>query len=159
MDRKEITNMLSKQLEYYINPRNDSRIYYSKEVTFNYGYEGECRIDYMKFEPKNNSVSGIEQGTFIAYEIKSSVSDFNSGHGCNWNIADKSYIVTLPEVYEEIKHLLPYWVGCIVPDGKSMRVIKNAKMHDRDKPTSYMLLMMYRSCNREIYKIKRNETK
>ena len=101
MDRKEITNMLSKQLEYYINPRNDSRIYYSKEVTFNYGYEGECRIDYMKFEPKNNSVSGIEQGTFIAYEIKSSVSDFNSGHGCNWNIAilQISHILLLYQKY------------------------------------------------------------
>lgn len=158
MNRKEITKQLSMQLEHYINPHNDTRIYFSKEVTFNYGYPDECRIDYMQFQPVNNSVSGIEQGLFIAYEIKSSVADFNSGHGCNWYIADKSYIVTLPEVYEEIKHLLPHWVGFIAPQDGTMKVIKKAKVHERTKPVSYMLLMMFRSCNREIYKIKRKNS-
>ena len=36
-DRKEITQLLSKALEHYINPKNDSRIYWAKEVTFDYG--------------------------------------------------------------------------------------------------------------------------
>ena len=93
-NRKEITKNLSNLLEKYINPTNDPRIYYAKEVTFNYGTVNECRIDYMQFCPKNNSISGIEQGIFKAFEIKSSIEDFNSGHGCNWNIADKSYLVT-----------------------------------------------------------------
>lgn len=158
MTRKEITKELSNMLEKYLNPHNDPRIYYAKEVTFNYGYSDECRVDYMLFCPRNNSVSGIEQGLFNVYEIKSSVADFNSGHGCNWNIGDKSYLVTTKEVYDEVKHLLPHWVGCIIPSDKSwqsMKVIKNAKIHDRYKPTSEMLLMMFRSSNRELYKLRK----
>ena len=135
MNRKEITAELSRQLKQYINPFNDPRIYYATEVTFDYATNNECRIDYMQFKPRNNSVSGIEQGLFIAYEIKSSVEDFNSGHGCNWHIADKSYLVTTEEVFAQIGYLLPHWVGCIAPDSRgNMRVIKNAKVHDRSKP-------------------------
>ena len=153
-NRKEITKNLSNLLEKYINPTNDPRIYYAKEVTFNYGTVNECRIDYMQFCPKNNSISGIEQGIFKAFEIKSSIEDFNSGHGCNWNIADKSYLVTTEDVYLKIKHLLPYWVGCIIPDNSTLKVIKNAKLHNRDKSVSEILLMMFRSSNRELYKLK-----
>lgn len=156
MNRKEITAELSQQLKQYINPFNDPRIYYATEVTFDYATNNECRIDYMQFKPRNNSVSGIEQGLFIAYEIKSSVEDFNSGHGCNWHIADKSYLVTTEEVFAQVGHLLPHWVGCIAPDSwGSMRVIKNAKIHDRSKPINEILLMMFRSSNRELYKLRK----
>lgn len=159
VDRKYITKWLSECLEKYLNPHNDPRIYYAKEVTFNYAGLNECRIDYMKFTPQNNSISGIEHGVFTAYEIKSSVADFKSGHGCNWTIADKSYLVTTQEVYNEIKNLLPYWVGCIVPvENNTLKVIKNAKMHDRGKPLAEMLLMMFRSSNRELYKLKGLDT-
>ena len=156
MNRKEITAELSRQLKQYINPFNDPRIYYATEVTFDYATNNECRIDYMQFKPRNNSVSGIEQGLFIAYEIKSSVEDFNSGHGCNWYIADKSYLVTTEEVFAQIGYLLPHWVGCIAPDSRgNMRVIKNAKIHDRSKPINEILLMMFRSSNRELYKLRK----
>lgn len=156
MNRKEITAELSRQLKQYINPFNDPRIYYATEVTFDYATNSECRIDYMQFKPRNNSVSGIEQGLFIAYEIKSSVEDFNSGHGCNWHIADKSYLVTTEEVFAQIGYLLPHWVGCIAPDSRGiMRVIKNAKIHDRSKPINEILLMMFRSSNRELYKLRK----
>lgn len=156
-NRKETTKYLSELLEKYINPHNDTRIYYAKEVTFNYGMKDECRIDYMKFKPKNNSISGIEQGIFYAYEIKSSIDDFHSGHGVNWNIADMNYIVTTREVYEQIKNELPYWVGFMTSSDdiwKSMKVIKKAKQHDRTKSCSEMLLMMFRSVNREVIKRK-----
>ena len=155
VNRKEITSKLSILLEEYLNPHKDTRIYIAKEVTFNYGRKDECRVDYMRYKPKNNTVSGIEQGMFYAYEIKSSVEDFNSGHGTNWDIADYSYIVTLPDVYASISRSLPYWVGCIVPSdklGTSMEVIKKAKAHDRTKPCSEMLLMMFRSANRDVIK-------
>ena len=156
MNRKEITAELSRQLKQCLNPFNDPRIYYATEVTFDYATNNECRIDYMQFKPRNNSVSGIEQGLFIAYEIKSSVEDFNSGHGCNWHIADKSYLVTTEEVFAQIGYLLPHWVGCIAPDSRgNMRVIKNAKIHDRSKPINEILLMMFRSSNRELYKLRK----
>ncbi|MBQ8218393.1 MAG: hypothetical protein IJZ79_03715 [Bacilli bacterium] len=159
MNRKEITTGLSQALERYINPYNDPRIYYAKEITFNYGCGKECRIDYMVFKPINNyKAENIENGKFIAYEIKSSVADFNSGHGCNWYIADKSYLVTTLEVFEQVRDQLPKHVGCIVPTNDlwgSMKVIKNAKSFNREKTTSEMLLMMFRSSNRELYKIRK----
>lgn len=37
MDRKETTKLLSQLLEKHINPRNDPRIYWAKEVTFDCG--------------------------------------------------------------------------------------------------------------------------
>lgn len=156
-DRKLITKVLSEGLEAYINPKNDPRVYYAREVTFNYGKIGECRVDYMQFVPRNNSTSGIEQGRFYAFEIKSSVEDFHSGHGTNWGIADMNYIVTLPEVYEKIKQALPHWVGCVIPYGNSMKVIKRAKQCDRDKSNSEMLLMMFRSANRENIRRRKRE--
>lgn len=36
MGRKEITSELSRRLELYIDPKNDPRIYWAKEVTFDY---------------------------------------------------------------------------------------------------------------------------
>lgn len=157
MTRKEITKNLTEMLEKYINPNRDTRIYYAKEVTVDYGTKNECRIDFMKFKPKNNSVSGIEQGIFYAYEIKSSVEDFYSGHGTNWHISDMNYIVTTHEVYEKIKNELPYWVGFIAPSDdmwKEMEVVVKAKQHNRNKPCSELLLMMFRSANRELIRRK-----
>jgi len=160
MNRKETTKYLSELLEKYINPNNDPRIYYAKEVTFDYGTKNEHRIDYMQFKPKSFTVSGIEQGLFYAYEVKSSVEDFESGHGTNWYTADRSYIVTTEEVYEQIKNKLPHWVGFIAPDTyKPLKVIKVAKQHDRIKPCSEMLLCMFRSANRELIKQKKQKLK
>lgn len=81
--RPEITKMLSEHLEKQINV-NDTRVYWAKEVTFGYGTAHARRVDYMRFVPKNNSVSGIEKGDFYCYEIKSSVEDFHSKNGHNF---------------------------------------------------------------------------
>ena len=73
MTRPEITAELSAMLEKKINPHNDPRIYWAKEVTFDYSTDHAVRVDYMRFVPVNNSVSGIEKGDCYCYEIKSSV--------------------------------------------------------------------------------------
>lgn len=88
--RPEVTKELSLALERYINPKNDTRIYMAKEVTFDYATGHAIRVDYMRFKPVNNTVSGIEKGDFYCYEIKSSVEDFHSGHGLNF-IGDYNY--------------------------------------------------------------------
>ena len=75
MGRPEITENLSKALEKYLDPHNDTRIYWAKEVTFDYATGNTIRVDYMRFKPVNNTVSGIEKGDFYCYEIKSSVED------------------------------------------------------------------------------------
>ena len=79
--RKEITKILSLSIQKHINPRNDSRIYWSREVTFDYRTKNAKRVDYMRFKPVNNTVGGIEKGDIYCYEVKSSVADFHSKNG------------------------------------------------------------------------------
>lgn len=107
MGRKDITKYLSDLLEKHLNPSNDTRIYISKEVSFNcYGGEHTIRVDYMRFKPVNNyTAEGIENGKFYCYEIKSSVEDFHSKNGHNF-IGDYNYYVMPEEVFENCCHEL-----------------------------------------------------
>lgn len=154
-NRPEITTVLSTSVEKYINPYNDPRIYWAKEVTFDYSTSHSIRVDYMKFKPVNNTVSGIEKGDFYCYEVKSSVEDFHSKNGHNF-IGDFNYYVMPEDVYEKIKNEIPYYVGVFVPSGMhyigewyDLKSAKKAKRKDRDRPVSEMLLMMFRSAARE----------
>ena len=116
MNRKETTKFLSELLI----KRKFSGMgkYYASEVTLDYGKgKGkEKRVDFMQFVPENQiSISGIEKGIFICYEIKSCKADFNSGCGLNFE-GEKNYIVTTMETYKAIikDQLLPLGVGCLV---------------------------------------------
>ena len=146
--RPEITAALSAALEKKINPYNDPRIYWAKEVTLDYSTNHAARVDYMRFKPVNNSVSGIEKGDFYCYEIKSSVEDFHSGHGLNF-FGDYNYLVMPEKVYATVSLEIPHYVGVYVPEGAELTCIKKAKRHDRTKPVSEILLMMFRSAARE----------
>lgn len=159
-DRAQITDLLSLSIERHINPNNDPRIYWAKEVTFDYAANNAIRVDYMKFKPVNNTVSGIEKGDFYCYEVKSSVEDFHSKNGHNF-IGDYNYYVMPEEVFEKVKNEIPYYVGVYVPGGMNYRgewdvlkSIKKAKRKDRERPVSEMLLMMFRSAARERTYIK-----
>lgn len=151
-DRKEITQILSLAIEKHINPHNDPRIYWAKEVTFDYATQNAVRVDYMRFKPVNNTVSGIEKGDFYCYEVKSSVEDFHSKNGHNF-IGDYNYYVMPEDVFEKVKNEIPYYVGAFVLSSdvwKSLKSVKKAKRKDRERPVSEMLLMMFRSCAREM---------
>lgn len=148
MDRKATTAALSLLLKLHINPHNDPRIYMSKEVTFDYGTLNQVRIDYMRFVPVNNTISGIEKGDFYCYEIKSSVEDFHSKNGHNF-IGDFNYYVMPPDVYEKIKNEIPYRVGVYVACENGLKSVKKGKRSDRKRPALEMLLMMFRSANRD----------
>lgn len=155
LTRPQITDLLSLSLQKYINPHNDTRIYWAKEVTFDYATTSAVRVDFMKFKPVNNSVSGIEKGDFYCYEVKSSVEDFHSKNGHNF-LGDFNYYVMPEEVYEEIANEIPYSVGVLVPGIKShfgewyeLKSVRRAKKRDRTRPVSEMLLMMFRSAARE----------
>lgn len=148
MDRKSTTKALSILLELHINPHNDPRIYMSREVTFDYGTLNQIRVDYMRFVPVNNTVSGIEKGDFYCYEIKSSVEDFHSNNGHNF-IGDFNYYVMPLEVYEKIKDEIPHRIGIYVPNENCLKSIKKAKRIDRKRPALEILLMMFRSANRD----------
>ena len=153
--RPENTKLLSLSIQKHIDPNNDTRIYWAKEVTFDYATENAVRVDFMKFKPVNNTVSGIEKGDFYCYEVKSSVEDFRSKNGHNF-IGDFNYYVMPEEVFVRVSHMIPYGVGVYVPDGMNRRgecydlkSIKKAKRKDREKPLSEMLLMMFWSAARE----------
>lgn len=154
-DRKKVTEILSLSIQKHINPSNDPRIYWAKEVSFDYATSNAIRVDYMKFYPKNNTVSGIEKGDFYCYEVKSSVDDFHSKNGHNF-IGDFNYYIMPEEVYEQIKSEIPYRVGVYIPDKKNykgdwydLQSIKKAGRKDREKPIQEMLLMMFRSSARD----------
>ena len=155
IDRQKTTQILSKALEKHIDPHNDPRIYWAKEVTFDYATGNAIRVDYMRFEPINNSVSGIEKGDFYCYEIKSSVADFQSKNGHNF-IGDFNYYVMPEDVAESVKEQIPYDVGILFPDKwGGLWIEKKARRRNRNRPTSEMLLMMWRSSRREVVKIRR----
>ena len=150
-NRKVITKVLSSSLERYINPHNDPRIYWAKEVTFDYATGHSVRVDYMRFKPVNNSVSGIEKGDFYCYEVKSSVEDFHSKNGHNF-IGDFNYYVMPEEVYAVVSKEIPHYVGVLTPSDKpwmELVSVKKAKRTDRARPVSEMLLMMFRSAARD----------
>lgn len=154
-DRKEITAILSLSIEKHINPYNDTRIYWAKEVSFDYSTSNAIRVDYMKFKPKNNTVSGIEKGDFYCYEVKSSVEDLHSKNGHNF-LGDFNYYIMPEEVYEQVKKEIPYRVGVYIPeknnykgDWYDLQSIKKAERKDRGRPVSEMLLMMFRSSARD----------
>ncbi len=159
MDRKKITAILSLSIKKHIVPHNDPRIYWAREVTFDYATSNSVRVDYMKFKPVNNTVSGIEKGDFYCYEVKSSVEDFHSRNGHNF-LGDYNYYVMPEEVYVKVGNEIPYGIGVYVPEKKNYRgdwydlkPVKKAVRKDRGRPVSEMLLMMFRSAARE----RRNE--
>lgn len=159
ISRPDITESLSNLLERYIDPHNDPRIYWAKEVTFDYATGNTIRVDYMQFKPVNNSVSGIEKGDFYCYEVKSSIEDFNSSHGHNM-IGDFNYYVMPEAVFEAVKDKIPYNVGVFVPGERfGLKSVKKARRKDRTRPVSEMLLMMWRSSRREVVNVRRREKK
>ena len=87
MNRKETTEFLNELLRSY--KFSGMGKYWASEVTLDYGTKEVKRIDFLQFEPLNQySVSGLEKGIFICYEVKSCKADFNSGFGQNF-IAEK----------------------------------------------------------------------
>ena len=152
MGRPEITVMLSSLLEEHINAK-DPRTYWAKEVTFDFSSANPVRVDYMRFKPINNSVSGIEKGDYYCYEVKSSVEDFNSKHGHNF-LGDYNYYVMPEEVYSKVESKIPYDVGALVlSNGASyLKAVKKARRRDRKRAGMEMLLMMYRSFARDEHR-------
>lgn len=157
-NRPDITRMLSRSVQKYISPHNDPRIYWAREVTFDCSTSNAGRVDFMKFKPANNSVSGIEKGDFYCYEVKSSAEDFHSKNGHNF-LGDFNYYVMTEETYAAVSTEIPYGIGVLIPERKSyfgdwydLKVIRKPKRRNRDRPTSEMLLMMFRSANRDMMK-------
>jgi len=113
MNRKETTEFLGKLLKQ--ERFNGLGKYWASEVSLDYGTTDVKRVDFMQFEPQGVvSISAIEKGIFICYEIKSCKADFKSGYGQNF-VGEKNYLVMPMQVYKEVIHDIPHGVGVLVP--------------------------------------------
>lgn len=152
-NRTEMTMYLSALLEKKLNPKNDTRIYMAKEVTFDYGTQYEKRVDYVKFDPVNNTVGGIEQGIFSCYEVKSCVEDFRSKYGHNM-LGDYNYYVMPKDVYDKVKDNIPWGAGVLCPFGEEgtqeLKSVRRATKKTRRRSATEILMMMFRSANRDL---------
>ena len=100
MNRKETTKFLSNLL--VITRLSGLGKYAASEVTLDYGTKNAKRIDYMQFVPVNTTVSGIEKGSFICYEVKSCKEDVYSGNGLNF-FGEQNYIVTTMQCCKDLQ--------------------------------------------------------
>ena len=147
MNRKETTELLTDIL---IHDRLSDRKYYAKEVSIDYGTTNVKRVDVMEFVPQSvMSVSGIEKGNFVCYEIKSCKEDIFSGHGLNF-LGEQNYIVTTMETYKTLCG------SAIIANGEIQDFIKK---HNPESSTdfgflipvpSYIDLRNYQEINREF---------
>lgn len=161
MTRPEITKFLSEML---VAQRFCGFKYWASEVTLNYGTINQKRVDFMQFEPKNTTVSGIEKGEFICYEVKSCLDDYRSGHGKNFE-GDRNYLVMPMALYKEVRKELDYYTGVMVPIPRDrthqeetsdptplncglqwdLTIVKNARIKNRKYSTVELLFCMLRS--------------
>lgn len=66
-----------------------------------------------------------------------------------------NYLVLPEGLYEELKRSIPYDVGVYEPSGdiwKPLKCVKKARQVTRKRSVAEMLLMMFRSSNRELIK-------
>ena len=101
-NRKTITAFLENLL--YEEKLCGMGMYWAKEVVVDYGSSKAKtkRIDFMQYIPDGQcSISSLEKGIFICYEVKSCKEDVYSGNGLNF-LGEKNYIVTTMECYKDI---------------------------------------------------------
>lgn len=140
--------------------------YWAREVSIDYGTTDVKRVDFMQFKPNGVcSISEIEKGIFICYEVKSCKADFESGFGRNF-IAEKNYFVMPMATYKEVLRDIPHNVGVMVPvpwhrnkedefDNPTnlvsdkthwnLEIIKPARMQSRKRSMTELLFCMLRA--------------
>ncbi|VDG18218.1 hypothetical protein [Lactobacillus brevis] [Lactiplantibacillus mudanjiangensis] len=101
-ERPDITRKLSELVEKRL---RNSRMYWSPEVNFDKNQAGNRRVDFVGFKPFTpdyvDEPASVELGTFAFFEIKSSIADFESGHGLTF-YGDENYLVCTEELAEQL---------------------------------------------------------
>lgn len=165
MNRKDVTETLSRLVEKRLNNRVS---YWASEVSFDKGTPMWRRIDYVGFKPftPNYAVEpvSVELGTFECYEVKSCMSDFESGHGLTF-YGDVNYLVTTTELAEELRvsFRLPRNIDQVLcPSKKGDRLIPaydmtgNGSPSYRHRPASEMLYAMIEADGRRAGRYSKN---
>lgn len=96
IDRKQTTKFLSHLVRNYL-----SGSCYASEVSIDACSRNVKRVDFMQFKPGGvTTISGIEKGIFICYEVKSCLEDIYSGNGLNF-LGEKNYLVMTVDCYKQ----------------------------------------------------------
>ncbi len=153
LGRRQTTKTLGDMLVGDVFHFPDARVYWAREVTFDYMSAHTIRVDFMRYKPRNTTISGLESGEFHCFEIKSCVADFKSGNGLNF-IGDRNYIVCPPEMVEYAKLHVPFGVGIYAPsagaDGRTtLHCVKPSRLDYRSRSALECLFMMTRSMGRD----------
>ena len=74
--------------------------------------------------------------------------EFHSKNGHNF-IGDYNYYVMPSEVYQKVSAEITFGVGVYCPSGCTLESVKQARRMNRQRSVSEMLLMMFRSANRD----------
>lgn len=157
MNRPETTASLS---ELVMKKLTNEYAFWAAEVNLD-AYKK--RVDFVGYNPSKNgsfaNVADIESGTFDFYEVKSSMADFNSGHGKNWE-GDKNFLVCERELANELhqKMLLPQNIAVLCPNKPRTALIRVHNMmwsSSRKKSSSELLWNMI--CARDSRYIKKIE--
>ncbi|MEI3523522.1 MAG: hypothetical protein V8Q36_04970 [Anaerotignum sp.] len=118
MERKQITAFLSEQLIQDRLPVTGNTG--QGKSAWTAGTKDVRRVDFMEFCPTGVlSVSEIEKGIFVSYEVKSCMADYKSGFGQNF-VTGKNYI---GHAYRSLQKNLAkaskwYWGDLPYPVGK-----------------------------------------
>jgi hypothetical protein len=106
MNRAETTAMLSENLERFVlkkYPLWGAEVRLNDERDVFADSESKGRVDYMAIETlgMSHSIRSIEAGYVHAFEVKSCMEDFRSGHGLN-RVGDVNWLVMTAHLSEQL---------------------------------------------------------
>lgn len=123
-----------------------------------------CKKDKLPEEPKKikREITEIvdlltwecSKNIYRCYEIKSSLSDFNSGHHITF-VGHFNYYIMPKELYDKVQDKIPDYVGVYVPQGRYLISIKKAKKQKplvTDEKFQYSLV---KSLYRDVEKMRK----
>lgn len=129
MGRTSTTAELSELIRKRLNRRTP---YWADEVlTFPVASRNAApRVDFMAFYPKwpidlyQPAPLAVEHGAFECYEVKSCITDFESGHGLNF-VGDRNYLVCETGLADRLRdeQRIPKGVSVLVPDSSRTRLV------------------------------------
>lgn len=123
-----------------------------------------CKKENLPPEPKkvNREITEIvdlltwekNENVWRCYEIKSSLSDFNSGHHITF-VGHFNYYIMPKELYEKVKDKIPDYVGVYIQDGRWLTNIKKAKKQDLLVENDTLQYSLMKSLYRDVEKMRK----
>ena len=147
--RENTAKILSEMLEEHLGPRGGSNACAAKGVMFDLGKPERFCVDFMRFVPLGDSVSGIEKGDVYCYEIVPCPEDFDAAYSSGMP-GDYNYCVATRDTYEALRDRLGYGIGVLCPDEGRLEVVKTAVRRDRKRPLAEILYLIARSSGRDL---------